>query len=1438
MGAEVDSIEIQVETEAKGANRSLSNMERKLTRIAERLTEVSALASGLGNVGNFDIKGLVSANSQLGTMLENIGNVGKRPAKPRIDRSDIKYATKDLDALFKKFENVGKNIDVSNMGFPELQKELAITEKRITQLTERLNKKLAIENVEHYGKAYESLVYDIQKATNHAETLKKAMQNIGEPADVSITRGSQSDSIESPGKNDFFEDVASDAKVAKKEIAAVNQEVQQLQKTSLSRGILDSFKLDDEGKLSNLKNLKNVISDSMSGFAQGTLDAFRLNDSGTFPALDKAKAILNKKGMSEIPVRFVSDTTPLDNAIARIENEIARVKQSISDNISIGKIDGIDEDIQDLKILEKDLRQYQSIAGSLSTVKDGVRGIKKETNGISTKKFDEFGNKLSKLYKKISKVLHPLRTLKGLMKGSGGSSGNNGMSMGRMIGSSIMFSSIFGAITKIKEAVKEGSDNLVQYSTEYNNSISGMVSSLLYLKNAWAVAFAPIINVVGPYVSAFVDMMASALNKLGQLMAALTGKGFVVQAKKAWKDYGKTLTDTGSSAKKAGDDAKKAAKDFQTYTLGIDELNIQPQTTDSSSSGDSSSGSGSGGSYTGPDVSDMFETIEVPNSMKNLADKIKESIKNSDFTDIGTMLSDKLSGALESINWQKIYGHADNFGKDLATFLNGLITPRLFYDVGATVANSINTALHAENAFAINFDWKNLGDSMASSIKGFFENWDAKLTAETFSHFVSGIIDGIAGFVDGLTEDETWKTIGQKLVDLICGVDYGDLTWSLTGLFDAFAKAVVQWPVDLATGIGEELVEKLFGKNFTDETQKKFSEGVGDISSSVTWLLDQINPLTQVVSNLNLIKDAITNHGDEAVKVLSEKWDSVKAIFSAVPDWFNTIFTGAYNGIKNAWAFVGTWAADKWDSVKKPFAVAKQWFTDKFLSAYNGIKAVWAYVGSWANERYNSIIQPFKNIPSYFRSAFQSAYNAVKAIWDGIGGYFRGIANKIISPIQKAVNGVIGGINWVLGQVGSSKTLPEWTNVPRFASGTNGLPQDTLGMVNDQKGNTYKELIVPPNGKPFIPEGRNVVLPMKKGTKIMPAGQTAELMSGMPKFAGGIGKFFGNAWDSITSFTGNVMDYISHPSKIMKMAIDKFTDTTGWDGVFGTIASSAVNKVFDSVVSYIKKIFDATGGGVEKAVKWAISIANDNSHGYDQANRWGNPDYDCSSLVISAFEQAGIKLKSAGATYTGNMYNAARSVGFADVTGSVNRGNGANMKRGDILLNRQNHVAMYIGDGRLVQASMNENGGITGGRPGDQTGKEISTGGYYNFPWDDVLRYSKFKNGIGKILPKDLPAFVDGGFPEDGLFMANHNEMVGQFSNGRNAVINNEQIVDGIARGVYEAVVQAQAENSREHGLLQEILEAIKAGKTISVDGRELVQIYDERKSRNGFAFT
>lgn len=137
----------------------------------------------------------------------------------------------------------------------------------------------------------------------------------------------------------------------------------------------------------------------------------------------------------------------------------------------------------------------------------------------------------------------------------------------------------------------------------------------------------------------------------------------------------------------------------------------------------------------------------------------------------------------------------------------------------------------------------------------------------------------------------------------------------------------------------------------------------------------------------------------------------------------------------------------------------------------------------------------------------------------------------------------------------------------------------------------------------------------------------------------------------------------------------------------------------------------------EKAVDWAVGIANDDSHGYDQSSRWGN-DYDCSSLVISAFKQAGVPLSC---TYTGNMRSDMLMNGF--VPAPVNLATGEGLQIGDVLLNEQHHTALYIGNGQLVHAAGNEFGGATGGKAGDQTGKEIGTTRYFNFPWDLALRY-------------------------------------------------------------------------------------------------------------------
>lgn len=1415
--------------------------------------------------------------------LEKVASLSREITRQRSDsqkknRTDLKFPTLPYSEINEKFANSKLTTDFSSMGISDLRNEVSKNQRAYDRMKQSIADKAALSGTDEMGgkdwyrsimqmNQYRNAINDGTEAIKRFEIEKQKANELAK-SKITITQSDSQEAIDEKVP-DIIEEASTNAKDLSdnlKKVSVPNEalddakqlgyrladtadKMNSVSKQSvfhkLPQMMKDSFKMNEDGELPALQKFSDTFRKSIGGMPVKVMDFMKLDESGSLKGISSLKEKIRSASNTKMKA---PDTSAIDEQISSVEREILRMKAILQNQINLGDIESAEETHQEILTLIKDLKQFQSIKNQafqstekVSAFKRALTGIKSSAKSINSakKSFNDVSKAIQNARGMASKAIHPFRTLKEMISGAN-NSGNKGMSWGRMLGSSLMFSTIFGAISQVKEAIKAGSDNLVQYSSAYNKSISGMVTSLLYLKNAWAAAFAPVVNVVAPYISKFIDMIAGALNAVGQFTAALTGKGRVVQAKKAWYNYGKSLEDTGDKIK----DTTKKAKDLQNYLLGIDELNVlQPNTDSNSGSGTS----GSGGKYTGPSASEMFETIEVPNSMNKLAEMFKDAIAKSDFTDIGRMISNKLSNALESIDWKSVYHHADNFGKDLATFLNGLITPRLFYDLGATIAGAINTAFHAANAFAINFDWSNLGASLASSITGFFENWDAGLTGETFSNFFTGIFDAITAFVNKLNADDTFKTVGQKLVDLLCGVKWGDMAWSLAGFFTEFYNALIDFPADFTEGIAEALVEHIAGSKFDEEARKKFEEKMAPIKKAYKFLLEGINPFTRIKRDIEFAVNAfeelkkkfsIGDWYNNNVKpwFTKDKWatvgDGIKSGLGGIGDWMGETFGSARKSVNDNFSDVGTWFGDRnkdiqnaqdgissWMSTKYKdarkavndnfsdagiwFANRKSdiqnaqssistWFGTKYKDARGYVNSAFSNVGTWFGGRKSDIQNNMKSVSGWFKSTFQTAYKGVTDSFGKIGNFFKGIGKEIKKPIIGAMKAILNGVNWVYEKLGGGKNHFDVSKLDKYASGTNGVSHDTVGIVNDQAGSTYREMVQFPNGKTIIPKGRNVMLPMPKGTKVLPADQTASLMN-MPHFKKGIGDFFGGAWAKFKDFTGNIADYISNPKKLVQMAIDKFADFSGYLEPGLSMAKNAVSSTVGIATKFIKdklKGFGGSGSGVNykpsagveqwrATAKKALELTNQ----FTEAN--------LNRLLMQMKSESG--------------------------------GNPNAINNWDI------NAKMGIPSKGLMQVI-------------DPTFRAYAMKGFDKNIYDPMsnilaaIRYTLARYGSLERGWKGH-GYANGGFPKVGeMFYARESgpELVGKIGN-RSAVVNNQQIVDSVSNGVSRA-------NDETNSLLRTIIEyqelLLKKETSVNMDGKRMDKQISKARRNTGFSFS
>lgn len=352
--------------------------------------------------------------------------------------------------------------------------------------------------------------------------------------------------------------------------------------------------------------------------------------------------------------------------------------------------------------------------------------------------------------------------------GKSAKKGNKGLSMFRMLGQSIMFSTVFRGLSAITRAFKDGIQGMAQYSSSFNAVMSSFTSSLSQFKYSFAAAFAPLTSVVVPALDILIQKLIQAINVTGQFLSAITGKSTFTRAKRVNKDYAASLKKTGGAAKQAGKDAKKALAPFD------DLVQIQREGADGSS----------GGSGGGIDPSQMFETVTIDQGISDFANKLKELWQAGDWEGIGQLIGQKINDSVQKftdyISWDNVGAKITAFVTAFTTLFNSLVANIDWYSIGIMMGTGINTLANTLYLLLTQIDWLMLGSALATGLNGMVATIDWNLFGATLGAFFQAKISGLYGLVD--TAD--WPLIGQAIGNGLNGT-ISQIDWGMLGLLFA-----------------------------------------------------------------------------------------------------------------------------------------------------------------------------------------------------------------------------------------------------------------------------------------------------------------------------------------------------------------------------------------------------------------------------------------------------------------------------------------------------------------------------------------------------------------------------------------------------------------------------------------------------------------------------
>lgn len=513
-----------------------------------------------------------------------------------------------------------------------------------------------------------------------------------------------------------------------------------------------------------------------------------------------------------------------------------------------------------------------------------LRGVRDAVNGVSTG------------FKKLASILH--RTNKE----------SNKFGMGRMLGMSIMYSTVFKILFGITTAIKEGLVSLSQYSDEANKSLSMLLSALTRLKNSVATAFAPLISAVAPILTKFINLLSQAITYVGMFIAALTGKNSFTRAKAVQQDFADTYGETAKNAEEATDSIndqsealKDAANEAEGYLSPIDEINkIQKKITDTSKN--SGNDSGISTPDTGLKPEDMFETVPIDNAIQDFVKRLKDLIKSGDFEEIGRILGNKINSAVKKItdfiDWKNCGGVITKFINKFCDLFNSLVKTIDWESIGRMFGTGINTLVNTLYLLFTGIDWEDCGRALADGIYGIFDEIKWGKLGLTLAEGLNAIIKFLLGFANRMEKFETWKKIGKSLasgfMNAINNIKIEDLGTALGKIIQGFIHLSSNFVDSITFGtLGAKIGRSL--KNMIHEID--LSEFAWTLATAITGIIKEIHNFinkiewkslgNKIANSLNeffstfgweevgtTISNAIIKLLDLLIKVVNDtKWD-------------------------------------------------------------------------------------------------------------------------------------------------------------------------------------------------------------------------------------------------------------------------------------------------------------------------------------------------------------------------------------------------------------------------------------------------------------------------------------------------------------------------------------------------------------------------------------